>query len=205
LLRSGKCVRIDVVVDRYSPSTSNTTASKLSIHHGNTQGLRLYSNVYNYGERYYSIRIINEPTDVLRRLCLAYRSIIPTGGIYFVFAMVFHGSSALFHCFSQVAAHLRDWSSVYMPALCEPEDDADEDAAQEKHAAPVHRSGGDRRRQRPAVDVRQLNCPTDTTLEERKSTHKVKNQSGRTQQKAATLIGNPSRPSDHSCGGNGAP
>jgi hypothetical protein len=43
--------------------------------------------------------------------------------------------------FSQFAAHLHDWSSIYMPALYEPKDDADEDATGEKHAVPIHRGG----------------------------------------------------------------
>jgi len=57
--------------------------------------------------------------------------------------MVLHNSSALFPCFSQVAAHLRDWSGIHVSTLCEPEDDADEDATKEQHAAPIHRGGID--------------------------------------------------------------
>jgi hypothetical protein len=131
--------------------------------------------------------------------------VIQTGGIYFVFAIAFRVSSVSFRSFSQVAAHLRDWPGVYMPTLCEPEDNADENAAKEEHAAPVHRSRGNGRGQRPAVKICQPSQHTNMTIEGKKSTHKVKNQSGRTQQKAAMLIGKPSRPSDHSCGGNGAP
>jgi hypothetical protein len=54
---------------------------------------------------------------------------------------MFRRSRSLF--FSQFAAHLHNWSSVYMATLYEPKDDADEDASEEKHTAPVHRSGID--------------------------------------------------------------
>jgi hypothetical protein len=55
--------------------------------------------------------------------------------------MVLHNSSILFPIFSQVAAHLRDWPGIYMSTLCEPEHNADEDATEEKYAAPIHRGG----------------------------------------------------------------
>jgi hypothetical protein len=53
--------------------------------------------------------------------------------------MVLHKSSTSFPSSSQVAAHLRDWSGIDVSTLCEPKDDADEDATEEKHAAPIHR------------------------------------------------------------------
>ena len=62
----------------------------------------------------------------------------------YIISMVLYNSSAVFPSFSQVAAHLRDWSGVYVSTLCEPENDADENATKEKHAAPIHRSGVDR-------------------------------------------------------------
>jgi hypothetical protein len=73
-------------------------------------------------------------------LVLAFIGIIQS----YVISMVLHNSSAVFPSLSQVAAHLRDWSGVYVSTLCEPENDADENATKEKHAAPVHRSGVDR-------------------------------------------------------------